>query len=655
MITVAHNLQAMNAQRQFNIVNNSRAKSTEKLSSGYRINRAADDAAGLAISEKMRRQVRGLTQASANVEEGIGYVQTADGALNEVHDILQRMNELAVKSANGTLQETDREYVDLEVQQLKEDLDRIFETTTFNEKLIWDPDTEDKKQIGTEPVTTVKFSSNIKSYDITNKNADIIPKSNISVKATEEDGISLSWTGNDGKTYTTGSVGWDTLKANNYKFKMSDLYNDDKFYDTSVDPKVPYIDLPISFTVAKYATNKDIANAINGTSMYTNEDTGLSARFEDKDGNPVASSFGVSASIRMDAAYRSFAKHDADSYNFDTGIDEIFVPTLNATNGNASVSPGYSTVEAAKSDSTGWTFDFYMGGIGAVTAKSVSIDYSSNDTRDETEGTWWHWVTRVDKSKYKSTNTYNVPGGSLATVMSALTGDTSDSTPGLLSDGAGGCSNSSGSLSINFSITDSKGNTIGIADISFGISPSDTETTVLEKLKNGLNSSTVLDFYTTNSNVSNGAYIRAPYNTGRTFESPIYQSTIKFFVQADAEANRHIDIEYDSLSTYVLGLDGSNVKTVEDANKCIDEVKEALKTVSTQRSQFGAYQNRLEHAVNSIDNVTENTQAAESLIRDTDMAKEMVAYSLANILSQAGQSILAQANTTNQSVLSLLQ
>ena len=125
MNIVAHNLVAMNAQRQFGIVNTKQSKTTEKLSSGYKINRAADDAAGLSISEKMRRQIRGLNQGAENIEEGIGYVQTADGALHEIQDILQRMNELAVKSANGTNTDEDREFIDEEVQQLKEELDRM--------------------------------------------------------------------------------------------------------------------------------------------------------------------------------------------------------------------------------------------------------------------------------------------------------------------------------------------------------------------------------------------------------------------------------------------------------------------------------------------------------------------------------------------------
>ncbi len=133
-MVVQHNITAMNSNRMLGLTTSAQAKSTEKLSSGYKINRAADDAAGLAISEKMRRQVRGLTQASANAQDGISMVQTAEGALNEVHDMLQRINELAVKGENGTLTTSDRSYIDSEVQQLMSEINRVASTTTFNEK-----------------------------------------------------------------------------------------------------------------------------------------------------------------------------------------------------------------------------------------------------------------------------------------------------------------------------------------------------------------------------------------------------------------------------------------------------------------------------------------------------------------------------------------
>ncbi len=150
-MVVQHNLQAMNSNRMLNITTSAQAKSTEKLSSGYKINRAADDAAGLSISEKMRRQIRGLTQASANAQDGISCVQTAEGALNEVEDMLQRINELAVKGENGTLTSTDRSYIQSEVKQLMSEIDRVQSTTTFNEQKLLDGSFSNKGlQVGAE-------------------------------------------------------------------------------------------------------------------------------------------------------------------------------------------------------------------------------------------------------------------------------------------------------------------------------------------------------------------------------------------------------------------------------------------------------------------------------------------------------------------------
>ena len=150
-MVVQHNITAMNANRQLGITTDIQAKSSEKLSSGYRINRAADDAAGLAISEKMRRQVRGLTQASANAQDGISVVQTAEGALNEVHDMLQRMNELAVKAANDTLTTQDRSYIQQEITQLSDEITRTAGSTEFNNQHLLDGTfTAKELQVGSE-------------------------------------------------------------------------------------------------------------------------------------------------------------------------------------------------------------------------------------------------------------------------------------------------------------------------------------------------------------------------------------------------------------------------------------------------------------------------------------------------------------------------
>ncbi len=164
-MVVQHNLQAMNSNRMLNVNTQSQARSTEKLSSGYKINRAADDAAGLSISEKMRRQIRGLTQASANAEDGISCVQTAEGALNEVHDMIQRINELSVKGENGTLTTVDRGYIKSEVQQLLSEIDRVRDTTTFNEQNLLDGTFTGKGlQVGAEANQHITIS--IKNMDV---------------------------------------------------------------------------------------------------------------------------------------------------------------------------------------------------------------------------------------------------------------------------------------------------------------------------------------------------------------------------------------------------------------------------------------------------------------------------------------------------------
>jgi len=173
-MVVKHNLTAMNANRNLNITTNAQAKSTEKLSSGYKINRAADDAAGLAISEKMRRQIRGLTQASANAQDGISCVQTAEGALNEVHDMLQRMNELAVKAANGTNQSEDRDYIQSEVDALVSEIDRVATTTTFNERVLLDGQLDVDLQVGAESGTDNQIKLEISAMDAAGLSVDAL-------------------------------------------------------------------------------------------------------------------------------------------------------------------------------------------------------------------------------------------------------------------------------------------------------------------------------------------------------------------------------------------------------------------------------------------------------------------------------------------------
>ena len=207
---VKHNLTAMNSNRMLGVNTQTQAKTTEKLSSGYKINRAADDAAGLSISEKMRKQIRGLTQASKNAQDGISCVQTAEGALNEVHDMLQRMNELAVKGENGTLSSVDQSYIQAEIKQLMTEIDRVADTTTFNEQNLLDGTFTGKGlQVGAEAGQHIDIS-------ITSMNMQ-----NLATKATN-----CTWVDNSGAAPVTITVKASDVvsKFTNYNSAATNTY-----------------------------------------------------------------------------------------------------------------------------------------------------------------------------------------------------------------------------------------------------------------------------------------------------------------------------------------------------------------------------------------------------------------------------------------------
>ena len=388
-MVVQHNITAMNANRMLGVTTGTQAKSSEKLSSGYKINRAADDAAGLTISEKMRKQIRGLDQASTNAQDGVSAVQTAEGALTEVHSMLQRMNELAVQAANGTNSTDDREAIQAEIKQLTTEIDRVAETTKFNE------------------------------------------------------------------TYL--------LKG------------------------------------AADASTKNITLKVH--------DAGIKGSFGDPDAN---------------------GKYTFTVDNFAVG----------------------NTVSVA-----GQTFKI-------VDSNSTSVKQGEMKLSD---------AEALVKKAFEDANKI---GGATPTVGS-MSGATIEVTPGTVS--------------------------------------------VAKALQFNLH------------------------------------------VGADADLTNKIGVEIETMSSKYLGIDGIDVVGKDDAvggttaTYAIDAIADAVAKVSAQRSALGAIQNRLEHTIANLDNVVENTTAAESRIRDTDMAQEMVEYSKNNILAQAGQSMLAQANQSNQGVLSLLR
>lgn len=663
MNIVAHNLVAMNALRHFNITGTRKEKVTEKLSSGYRINRAADDAAGLAISEKMRRQIRGLNQGAQNIQEGIGYFQVADGALNEVQDMLHRLEELAVKSANGTNAETDREYIDGEVQQIKEEMDRIFETTTYNERKIWEV-TGAKKLLGTERKKAINSTTGYTSVTVTNATYDKLAVGSYQIKA-DDTGLSVAWTAYSGKNYETKKVDWDTLEANDYAFEMSD------YIDSQADAELfdgagnPLFQKKISFRVQEGAKRQDIINSLNGATMSSGPHVSLSARYEDTTGASKSGDVSVwSSGMEYTAAYASKA-NSADGRDFDAADDDFFEPEGGSGAANLILSPSESDYMNARNSSETWTFAFDLKGVGRVTATSGEVTYGANERGPEDEGTWWEYYNTTENGKPVQkvrSLSYEINSGTLGDVMDALTGAALSGSPGVLATDKGGSTDAGGYINIRFEMTAdtpfSYGNTsddkVGYFILRINVDASDTEQSVLDKINDTLNANTILDVYAS-SGTSDSAGIGSLSTRTIMVDAPIWGGACDFWVQAGPEANQRIDFTYDSLSLLALGMEDTNVLTVDDANESIDTVKEALRTVSEQRSLFGAYQNRLEHAYNINKNIEENTQAAESLIRDADMASEMMEYAQLNILSQAGQAVLAQANQSNQGILKLLE
>ena len=479
IMVVQHNLTAMNSNRMLGLTQSSQAKSTEKLSSGYKINRAADDAAGLSISEKMRKQIRGLTQASANAEDGISTVQTAEGALNEVQDMLQRMNELAVKASNGTNSENDRTYIQNEIDQLTTEIDRVAETTKFNETYLLKGDKDAVKGYSYSYGTDTKA----------------------------------------GATFATGKNSTVTGSNTGAKITVSAA--------TPADDKAAALQNDLLKALQKSGAKVTIAAGADGTSAANVAIT--------VEGYDVASDGKVSKD----------------------GVDTGIILTASAGNNN-------STGTVALSDTL--TLDSKAVTAAAKGAHAAFYDKDGNKISENALSNYFTSTTagnNINTTKLKDKTLYDAFGNTVTPVAANI----------------------------------------------------------------------------------------------QSAQDQVGSLKLSLHVGADATSNNKIELNLDAMSAKGLGVNGLRVDgaTSTNADNAIETIKEAIQKVSTQRSALGAVQNRLEHTINNLDNVVENTTSAESAIRDTDMATEMVKYSNNNILSQAGQAMLAQANQSNQGVLSLLQ
>ena len=616
-MVVQHNLTAMNANRMLGLTTSSQAKSTEKLSSGYKINRAADDAAGLSISEKMRKQIRGLTQASLNAEDGISAVQTAEGALNEVQDMLQRMNELAVKAANGTMSETDRSYIQDEIDQLVTEIDRVAETTKFNETYLL-------KGTGKTETRTIEAHDAGFAGALTN-NGD--GTSTFALEDALKDGSTIEIAG---KNYTIGNVKSDAdyvedSAADNLKLGVGD--------SITVDG------------VTKTVVNKaDLASAKSFN--WAAGDT-----FTDADGvkwTVVATGTTTDADEAKATGVGTVKVSDVSTYLTSGSV----ITSCADTDGGTAITPANKTEVVTALDSnteysaiteTDFTAKDVNGGTALDEGDSVTRGGSTQTVTDETAESF----TDISKAINALAEGATVTIGTASYTVSATT-DLSDSAAlKATREDLINMINELDEVSIDGGTT--RYTIYGVNDTvdKDAISTTDAYKMIAEELQKA--SSIGADVAASVVNNNDGTFTI----TQGTVEA---KEAISFnlHVGADADSTNKISIEIDTMSAAGLGVKGLSVADATSATYSIDTIAEAIQKVSTQRSALGAVQNRLEHTINNLDNVVENTTSAESAIRDTDMATEMVKYSNNNILAQAGQAMLAQANQSNQGVLSLL-
>lgn len=620
MLTIKSNMPAWNAGRHLNLNQKRNAKIAEKLSSGYRINRSADDAAGLSISEKMRRQIRGLTQASANAQDGISMVQSAEGAMNEIHDMLQRANELAVKAANGTLSDNDREMVDAEIQQIKAEIDKIADHTVFNEKNL--------------------FPTN--GYS---------PRS-ASVLATYQYDMELNL--KDGTVTINGSPNNAAVNARAGVKINSGSALADKIANTLVPDAIGHI----------FAAFPALETAQGGDTIKMS----LNVSFIDGPGNTLAyasysyrSSGGrpITMGIKVDAADFSNADADGTGKNAEV-LESTIAHELMHTVMQYNLTDGMSGRKGEKYPTWFVEGTAQLAGGGFTTGWNNSLLYYARQLTSENDASQDAGISGYLKKYTMAGRPYG--HGYLGAAYI-----------GWLANGKGDVNATNIAAGMNKVFADlAKGanldNTIkkytGLteSDINARFRSGNAELTeFVRKLayesKDGAGSVISGDL---SAGGAGSPILSAGGPSSNLFYIDPGQVNVDFSggakvgIQVGAEAGQHIEFELYQMNAEALGLTDMNVRTVDSASDTINSVKNALVYVSNVRSYYGAIQNRLEHTIANLDNVVENTTAAESRIRDTDIAKEMVDYANDQILLQAGQSMLAQANHNSDYILSLL-
>ena len=653
-MVVQHNLTAINANRMLGITQGTLSSSTEKLSSGYKINRAADDAAGLSISEKMRKQIRGLTKASSNAEDGISAVQTAEGALQEVTDMLQRMNELAVQASNGTNSTTDRQSIQDEIDQLTTEIDRVAETTKFNETYLLK---------GNADGTSSSQLVNAHDAGLAGKLVDNgkTAKFTVDSKLNEGDKVTIA-----GAEYTIGTDAAGKSGTDGYK-KIPGAVDTTK---VSAGDSITQKSTGISYTVVDKATVADltgtdyeitpskstftVTHADGSTSVYDAINDATDAK------NVIAKELAAGSTITLTADKNGKAcnieiVNSLTTTGANREISSIKAGTVDELVKESKIATDSTQLKEGDSVTINGNTTTFLANTPA-TASDLADIISKLDDGAKVQ------IGRNDGNNTKTAVEYTV--GSKTDVVNKVY--TVADLANLIQDGDDvniatnakdyDAINEAGAKGITISTNgaiDAANKYTAVGNVksedSDVISKADALQKIAEELQKA--SSIGTDTAATVKNNNDGTF---DINKGSVEVKD--KLNFSLHVGADADMTNKITVNLESMSAAGLGIKGINVndETGMSATYAVDSIEDAIKKVSSQRSALGAVQNRLEHTIKNLDNVVENTTSAESTIRDTDMATEMVKYSNSNILAQAGQSMLAQANQSNQGVLSLL-
>ncbi|MED1561521.1 hypothetical protein AJ85_17030 [Alkalihalobacillus alcalophilus ATCC 27647 = CGMCC 1.3604] len=665
---INNNIPAMNTYRQMGINQAAGQNSMSKLATGLRINQAADDAAGLSISEKMRAQIRGLDQASRNAQDGISMIQTAEGALQETHNILQRMRELATQASNDTNVEVDRNAIQDEINQLKEEIDRIGNTTEFNTQKLVDGSIGAKKAPGVDnaavlteglgKATAAKLAGAVDFNDGTAKISDVTSAINDATQTITVDGAKIDFNVTQSGLQATAG---DTTGASFATYLQSQINEGIDAYNSKYGTDVKHVSVTAADDQISIESGSTGANSGVATTVAT---TGANNLWEIA-GLDVSSATTHSVS-GTDGQFTTAGAANVAAING----TEVAEGTLTFTDGHeltitgttAAGEKGNIDIATTVGDGAAPTASI----IDGVLTIAMGTEASNNTVTDiESLVQGLGTIDGVDYSEFTVTGT-----GDFVTA----TGVTAAAQTGAMT-GGGNANADTSVVTIDGKAINVTWGAVGSNDPSQG----DSMNSYAQHIQNDINAAiasyneTVPASERVNNvtvSVQDGAFVvqsgsdkatssikfdnsEASQLLGLANQSSATQGGGVSF-QIGANQGQTIKLTIEDMRADALGVADVDLSTREGAEAAITSINNAIESVSKQRSSLGAVQNRLEHTISNLNNSAENLQAAESRIRDVDMAREVMEMTKNNILSQASQAMLAQANQAPQAVLQLL-